>query len=34
MKFKFELDRPTLIRIACIVLILALLPFSFELEMS
>lgn len=31
MKFKFELDRKTLIRFACIILILALLPFSFEL---
>ncbi len=31
MKFKLELDRKTLIKIACIVLIIALLPFSFEL---
>lgn len=31
MKFKFELDRKALVRIACIILILALLPFSFEL---
>ena len=31
MKFKFDLDKKTLIRIGCIVLIIAMLPFSFEL---
>ena len=31
MKFRFELDRKTLIRIACIVLVIALLPFGPEL---
>ncbi|HAJ75840.1 MAG TPA: hypothetical protein DCM64_05245 [Gammaproteobacteria bacterium] len=31
MKFKFELNQKNLIRIACIVMVIALLPFSFEL---
>lgn len=31
MKFKFELDRKTIIRIICLAIVIALLPFSFEL---
>jgi hypothetical protein len=31
VKFKFKLDRKTLLRIACIFLVIALLPFSMEL---
>ena len=31
MKFDFKLDRKTLIKIACLILLLAVMPFSMEL---